>query len=290
LNVISLIYNRARTLAFDSRWPFGRLHNSMNENEHAKTDLARAPSPIPGLGSDVIEVLHVEDDPVYREAIADQLSDHGFVVRSFADALSLADGLAVSSDADIILLDWDLPGVSGIELLVELRQCGVNLPVVFLTGYDFIAHENLAFETGAVDFIDKARGVEILARRLRRVLKARKPVGASPAAASLMVCGKLVLNPNVRRAYWNDRDVGLTLIEYNVVQLFVSNAGRWVTYRSIYDRVHYEGFIGGTGADGYRTNVRGTIKRIRKKFLHCDQTFAEIENFVGFGYRWAQSD
>ena len=258
----------------------------MNEIEQARTEPAPAPSPIASLGSDVIRVLHVEDDPLYREAIADQLSDHGFVVRSFADASSLADGLAVSREADIILLDWDLPGVSGMELLLELRRCGVNLPVVFLTGYDFIAHENLAFETGAVDFIDKARGAEILARRLRRLHKAPKSVVAPPAAG-LVVCGKLVLNPNVRRAYWNDRDVGLTLTEYNVVQLLVSNAHRWASYRSIYDRVHYEGFIGGIGEDGYRINVRGMIKRIRRKFLQGDETFAEIENFIGLGYRWA---
>ena len=230
----------------------------------------------------------MEDDPVCRETIADQLSDHGFVVRSFADAMSLASGLAASSEADIILLDWDLPGVSGIELLVELRQCGVNLPVVFLTGYGFTAHENLAFETGAVDFIDKARGVEILATRLRRVLKGWKST-AAPPPASLMVCGKLVLNPNISRAYWNDTDVGLTLVEYNIVHLLASKAGRWVTYRAIYDRVHYEGFIGGSGEDGYRTNVRGVIRRIRKKFLQCDESFAEIDNFVGLGYRWAKA-
>jgi two-component system, OmpR family, response regulator ChvI len=78
------------------------------------------------LGRDHIRVLHVEDDPNCREAISDQLSDHGFVIRSFADAISLADGLAVAREADIILLDWDLPDVSGIELLVELRQCGVD--------------------------------------------------------------------------------------------------------------------------------------------------------------------
>jgi two-component system response regulator ChvI len=163
----------------------------------------------------------------------------------------------------------------------------VNLPVVFLTGYGFTAQENLAFETGAVDFIDKARGVEILARRLRRLLKARK--SAAPPPASLVVCGKLVLNPNVSRAYWNDFDVGLTIGEYNIVHLLASNAGRRVTYRAIYDRVHYEGFIGGSGEDGYRTNVRGLIKRIRKKFLQCDETFAEIDNFVGLGYRWAKA-
>src|ERR1700730_16677163 len=170
-----------------------------NENEQGET--VRENHQIAQLGRDLIRVLHVEDDPNCREAIADQLSDHGFVVRSFADAISLADGLAVSSEADIILLDWDLPGVSGIELLVDLRQCGVNLPVVFLTGYGFTAQENLAFETGAIDFIDKARGVEVLFRRLRRLLKAPKSA-AAPLPVSLMVCGKLVLNPNAGRAHW----------------------------------------------------------------------------------------
>jgi two-component system response regulator ChvI len=256
----------------------------INENELPET--RRANQQMAELEQNLIKVLHVEDDPNCREAIADQLSDHGFVVHGFADARSLADGLAVSPEADIILLDWDLPEISGIELLIELRQVGVNLPVVFLTGYGFKAQENLAFETGAVDFIDKARGVEILARRLRRLVSSPKPAAASPSA-SLVVCGKLKLNPNVGGAYWNDRDVGLTLGEYNIVHLLASNVGRRVTYRAIYDRVHYEGFVGGSGEDGYRLNVRGIIKRIRKKILQCDETFAEIENFMGLGYRWA---
>jgi two-component system response regulator ChvI len=257
----------------------------MNENQPGETEPARlGRDVIRVVPRDVIRVVHVEDDPGWREVIADQLPDHGFVVHSFADATSLADGLAVAIDADIILLDWDLPDVSGIQLLEELRQVGVELPVVFLTGYAFTAQENLAFETGAVDFIDKARGVEILARRL---LKAPKSA-ATPPSASLVVCGKLVLNPNAGRAYWNDFDVDLTLVEYNVVHLLASNAGQWVNYRAVYDRVHYEGFVGGNGTNGYRTNVRSIIKRIRKKFLQHGETFAEIENFVGFGYRWAK--
>jgi len=82
--------------------------------------------------------------------------------------------------------------------------------------------------------------------------------------------------------------VDLTIGEYNIVHLLASNVGRWVTYRAIYDRLHYEGFIAGTGEDGYRTNVRAAIKRIRKKFLQCDETFAEIENYNSFGYRWGK--
>jgi two-component system response regulator ChvI len=259
-------------------------HRSENVTAAMFNEADQTGRPLADLSKrDPIRVLHVEDDPVCREVIADELSDHGFVVRGFADAISLANALATDAKADIILLDWDLPGISGIELLVELRKFGVVLPVVFLTGYAFKTQENLAFEAGAVDFIDKVRGVEILARRLRRLLKAPKPA-AVPSA--VIFCGKLLLNPNVGRAYWNDRDVGLTLVEYNIVHLLASNAGRWATYRTVYDRVHYEGFIGGSGEAGYQTNVRAIIRRIRKKFLQCDETFAEIENFMGLGYRW----
>jgi two-component system response regulator ChvI len=75
-----------------------------------------------------------------------------------------------------------MPDVSGIDLLVQLRQSDVNLPVVFFTGYAFSAQENLAFDRGAVDFIDKMVGVEILARRLRLLLATpkRQPLLSRP--------------------------------------------------------------------------------------------------------------
>jgi two-component system response regulator ChvI len=59
-----------------------------------------------------------------------------------------------------------------------------------------------------------------------------------------------------------------------------------VTYRAIYDCVHHAGFIAGSGEDGFRTNVRSSIKRIRIKFRTMDAEFSEIENFPAFGYRW----
>ena len=64
-----------------------------------------------------------------------------------------------------------------------------------------------------------------------------------------MICGKLLLRPDVSRAYWKDADLGLTLGEYNIVHLLASNVGRYVTYRAIYDRLHYEGFIAGSGTE-----------------------------------------
>jgi CheY-like chemotaxis protein len=145
-----------------------------------------------GGGADPIRVLIVEDDEDYREIVGDELSWHGFAVRSFADGDSLLGSLDSAAEADVIVLDWRLPDISGIDLLPELRRHGVNLPVVFLTSHAQLANEKLAFERGALDFIDKTRGVAFLAKRLRLVSKHCKPA-ANPKADKPIVHGKRVL-------------------------------------------------------------------------------------------------
>jgi two-component system, OmpR family, response regulator ChvI len=243
-----------------------------------------------GVGeTDVVRVLFVEDDNDFREALADQLSDLGFAIHGFPDGAALLEELDAAIDADVIVLDWSLPNTSGIDLLTRLRRRGINLPVVFLTGHSPTHRESLAFERGAIDFIDKARGVDVLVRRLKLAVEAAKPA-AEPQPDKRLVSGKLVLRPNISRAYWNGADVGLTVGEYNIVQLLASNGGRYLNYRAIYDQVHYDGFIAGRGDLGYRTNVRAVIKRIRNKFRELDPTFAEIENYEAFGYRWGRAE
>jgi two-component system response regulator ChvI len=95
------------------------------------------------------------------------------------------------------------------------------------------------------------------------------------------------VHPATRRVLWRQQDVGLTLTEYKIVQRLVSQKGEPVTYRAIYDTAHYEGFV--AGSDGYNTNVRSIVKRIRKKFLAIDSAFAEIKNEERVGYRWAET-
>ena len=240
-------------------------------------------------GHDTVGVLLVAGDRGYRDSLAGDLLERGFAVKRFADGAALLESLNAAvdapADAGVIILDWNIPKASGIDLLPELRRHGVDLPVVFLARRAHAEHESLAFDRGAIDFIDKARGVEVLVRRLRRVLDGAKRA-AVPRVDEPMVRGRLVLQPKASRAYWDEVDVGLSLGEYNVVHLLASTVGRHVTYRAIYDRMHYEGFIAGSGEDGYRANVRSAIKRIRRKFRERDAAFAEIENYTAFGYRW----
>ena|SRR5437899_441125 len=114
-----------------------------------------------------IRVLWVEDDEHYREIVGEELSDHGFTVRSFADGASLLGSLDAANDADIIVLDWGLPNVSGIDLLPQLRQNGVTLPVVFLTNQAHPTYKELAFSRGAHDFLEKTDDMDVLVERLR---------------------------------------------------------------------------------------------------------------------------
>jgi CheY-like chemotaxis protein len=109
---------------------------------------------------------------VESEVLAFELLRQGFVVHAFPDGASLLGSIAIAVNADLAVLDWDLPKMPGIKLLAELRQHGLNLPVVFLAGR-FIrdneherlqlaprealnADECMAFDHGAVDFISKS--------------------------------------------------------------------------------------------------------------------------------------
>jgi two-component system, OmpR family, response regulator ChvI len=260
---------------------------------------------VPAANAEVRRVVLVESDQYYREMLTVELLRQGFVVHAFTDGASLLGSLATAVDADLAVLDWDLPRMSGIKLMAELRRQDVNLPVVLLTGKVIAGDENdrcllaprealdayecMAFDQGAVDFIPKSRDREVLVRRLRNVVELVKPK-ASAALEERLACDRLWLKPGISRAFWNGVDVDLTLGEYKLVHLLVSNAGSFVTYRTLYDRLRSEGFIAGSGTEGFRANVRSTIKRIRNKFRVCDPTFDEIENYTGFGYCWKKPD
>ncbi|SRR5579875_1480121 len=235
-----------------------------------------------------VRMVLVDDDADYREAASAELSELAFDVVAFATGEEMLEYFAQNNDADVIVLDWKLPTGLGIDLLPKLHDRGIRLPVVFLTGMPATAYESAALDRGALDFVDKARGVPILAKRLRLILDSHRRARETPAKTAL-ACGKLVLRPDVSRAFWDNRDVNLTVTEFNIVHLMVSHAGEHVTYRSIYDCVHHAGFVAGNGDEGYRTNVRSSIKRIRNKFRMLDGEFSEIENFPAFGYRWRTS-
>lgn len=238
----------------------------------------------PLFGEAAPRVVTVDDNDVFRELLTTELEIQGFEITAFSDAEALLEVEDVAASADAIVLDWQLPGLSGFELFAELRRRGIATPVIFLTGNPLVANEMRAFNAGAADFIDKTRGFDILVHRLKLV--ANTPANVR-AQRRLQVHGRLLLNPVESRAAWDGADIHLTLSEYRVVEFLVAISPKSATYREIYDRIRSPGFAGG-GETTYRTNVRSAIRRIRAKFAASDAGFAQIGNAEGLGYAWKE--
>ena len=231
----------------------------------------------------------VDDDDFFRESLGLNLIDEGYEVISFSAGAEALDYFAAGRTADVILLDWRMPGMNGLEVLRSLRRAGATTPVIFLTVLSDDIYEEAALEGGAVDFIDKSRRLSILLKRLRLITEGARPTiegEARRVTGTVMRLARLELRFDTNRACWNDRPVDLTLTEFKIVALLALRTGEDISYREIYDLVHGKDFIAGYGTDGYRANVRTFIKRIRKKFRETDAEFEQIHNYAGFGYRW----
>ncbi len=234
------------------------------------------------------KVVIVDDDDGFRDILGINLGEEGFDVLAFAngeDALSYFEN---AGHADIILLDWKMPGLTGLEVLRRIRGQGIEIPVVFLTVMSEEIYEEAALAGGAVDFVDKGRSLSIILKRMRLILDGSKgdAPGDEDNKETVLRIGDLELRNDISRASWKGQRVGLTVSEYNIVALLATKRGEDVSYRQIYDLVRGQDFAAGYGPEGFRTNVRSFIKRIRGKFREIDENFEQIENYPGFGYRW----
>jgi len=235
-----------------------------------------------------VRVLLIDDDDEFRESLSLNLMDEGFAVTTFANGPSALEHVAAGESADVILLDWRMPGMNGLEVLRELRQRGVMTPVIFLTALSDDIYEEAALAGGAVDFIDKSRRLSILVRRIELIAEGQRPLpSASQQQPPPQVrLGALELRFDINRAFWKGSAIDLTLTEFRMVSQLALKPGEDVSYRELYDLVHGKDFLAGSGADGYRANVRTFIKRIRKKFRDVDLEFDQVRNYAGFGYQW----
>lgn len=224
----------------------------------------------------------VDDDPLFRETLAGNLGDAGYGVESWGCGEDFLAEMETGLHLDLVLLDWKMPGINGIEVLRRMRERHSELPVIFLTVLSDQIFEETALLGGAVDFIEKARSFTILERRMHLTLGRSVSAGVD----THIKVGELSLDVESRRAYWQGKLVELTMGEFAMVHALAAKAGRDLSYRDLYDAGRGKGFHAGTGDDGYRTNVRAAIKRIREKFKALDPDFEQIGNYPGFGYLW----
>jgi two-component system, OmpR family, response regulator ChvI len=265
------------------------MNHASNLHSNAMTSSSANAAPAPSLRP--VRIVLVDDDDSFRESLGLNLIDEGFAVVSFDAGAPALDYFAHGGAADVILLDWRMPVMNGLEVLRRLRRAGSTTPVIFLTVLSDDIYEEAALEGGAVDFVDKSRRLSILVKRLQLITEGMRPLPDNSGEArrppgEVINLGPLELRFDINRAGWSGSTLDLTLTEFKIVALLALRAGEDVGYREIYDLVHGKDFVAGYGAEGYRANVRTFIKRIRKKFRDLDPDFDQIHNYAGFGYRW----
>jgi two-component system response regulator ChvI len=238
-------------------------------------------------------VVLVDDNELFRESLTLNLREAGFDVHAFASGEAAVAHLVAKTDADIVLLDWMMPGMNGLEVLQRIRAANLSVPIILLTGLSEQIYEEAALQSGAVDFIEKTRSFTILRRRIELIMQRTKTgvgeLDPSVADGTTFRRGALELRRDTARAFWRGQEVPLSFTEFKIVDLLATRAGEDVRYRDLYDLVHGAGFITGKGAEGYRANVRAFIKRIREKFRSVDSGWSTLENYSRFGYRWRDS-
>ncbi len=235
-----------------------------------------------------LSVVVLEDDELFSDSLCHNLQASGFSVTAFGDGNSGCDFLLQATAIDLVILDWKMPGLTGIDVLRRLREASVTTPVIFLTALREQIYEEAALMHGAVDFIEKTRSYTILLKRIALVLG--KPESSAEKTSNQVVVGPLSLERTSHRATWQETEVPLTVNEFLIVDHLASKVGHDSRYREIYNVIHGTGFSAGEGSEGFRSNVRAFIKRIREKFTAIDPDFDAIENYPGFGYRWRQDE
>jgi two-component system phosphate regulon response regulator PhoB len=222
-------------------------------------------------------VLVVEDEDAIREMIAFSLRRAGFDVREAADSRGARTAI-VDRVPDLILLDWMLPDVSGLELARALKGEADtrDIPIIMLTARTDEDDKVRGLDSGADDYVTKPFSSRELVARIHAVLRRAHPEGAEERLES----GRLVLNAASHRVTADGDDVALGPIEFRLLRFLMARPDRVFSRAQLLDRVW-----GGNVYVEERT-VDVHIRRLRKA-LEPSATDGYVQTVRGAGYRFS---
>ncbi|WP_257280329.1 MULTISPECIES: phosphate regulon transcriptional regulator PhoB [unclassified Endozoicomonas] len=221
-------------------------------------------------------ILIVDDEAPIREMVTVALEMAGYDCLEAADAKE-AHSLIVDNKPDLILLDWMLPDVSGIELARRLKRNELTseIPIVMLTAKGEEDHKIQGLETGADDYITKPFSPRELAARLKAVLRR---TGGFDNQSPIVING-LELDPVSHRVSIDGSPAEIGPTEYRLLQFFLTHQERAYTRGQLLDQVW-----GGNVYVEERT-VDVHIRRLRKAL--GDNYEAFVQTVRGTGYRFS---
>ena len=222
----------------------------------------------------------VDDDRNILTSISMALENEGFKVQTYIDAENALVGIS-RNPPDLAVIDIKMPRMNGEELLRRLRK-KTTIPILFLTSKDEEVDELLGLKLGADDFIKKSGGfsIKVLIERIR--VQLRKKTNNIEDSKTLIIHGKLKLDPSQLECEWNGKPLPekLTTTEFLIVKELAKRPGIIKERAQLMDIAYKD------NNDIEDRTIDSHVKRIRKKFKKVDQNFSAIETRYGSGYRW----
>jgi len=216
-----------------------------------------------------MRILLVEDDTTLGYALREFLCDAGYAVHWLARGTPAQAALA-AHPYDLVLLDLNLPDISGLDILRALRAGGQGMPVLILTARDSIEERVAGLDAGADDYMVKPFSLQELAARVR-VFRRRSEGHPSPQ----LTVGPLQMDTVNRELCLHGERLALSVRELSVLEMLMTRAGHVVTKQQIATSLSAHDTDFSTNA------VEVYIYRLRK---HFEGTEVGIQTVRGFGY------
>jgi DNA-binding response OmpR family regulator len=217
-----------------------------------------------------MRILIVEDEQGIAAFLKQGLEEEAFAIDVANDGKSGLD-LALSGAYDLLLLDWMLPGLSGIEICRQVKKVFPETPIILLTAKDTLDETIFGLQSGANDYIKKPFHFEELLERIKVQLRPKSGVHA------IFTLGNITLNTETYQVHKGQEEISLTQKEFALLEYLIRNKGkvckRARIIESVWD-IHFE----------YNTGVIDVyINALRKKLmLSKDEDFIQTVRGVGY--------
>lgn len=216
-------------------------------------------------------ILLVEDDPKLAKFIESELSLEGYHVTVAPNGL---DGLTIARDAqpDLLILDWMLPGISGLDICLRLRSTGVQVPIIMLTAKDEVPDRVTGLNAGADDYVTKPFSMEELLARVKARL--RRTQLNDPDQLQFE---DLILNGLTREVYRGSQLIELTAKEFDLLEFMLQNPRQVITRDRILEKVWGYDFMG-------ESNIIEVYIRALRIKLEASNSKRLLHTVRGVGY------
>jgi two-component system, OmpR family, manganese sensing response regulator len=223
-----------------------------------------------------MKILLVDDEPALTEPLSRLLTREGYVVDVAVDG-RVGCNLASEGNYDLLILDWMLPHLTGLQICQQLRSQGDLTPVLFLTAKDTLDDRVVGLDAGADDYLVKPFELRELLARVRALLR-RVQVVESPPTQSKLVVDALELDLDNQLAYMKGRRIELSAHESQLLGYLMQYAGQVVTHSQLQSHLW-----GQTTPPS--SNVLAALVRLLRRKIEVPGSPELIQTVYGKGYR-----